>query len=204
MTPTTPRTKTPRTGRRPGESTTRQAILDAAGKRFMERGYQGATMRAIAKDAGVDASLLVHFFGNKITLFSESVQWPFEPEDAMPQILAKGRSNIGENLVALLLRIWDKEGTRNPILTLLAAATVEPEAAQMLAEFIRDRLFQPLLAELGSDQPELRADLLSSQLMGLGVLRYVLKAEPLASAKRADVVRWVGPNVQRYATGKLD
>lgn len=199
-----PKTKTPRTGRRPGENTTREAILEAAGKLFMDRGYQGATMRAIAKEAGVDASLLVHFFGNKITLFSEAVQWPFEPEEEMPKILANGRGNIGKNLVALLLRIWDKEGTRKPILTLLAAATVEPEAAQMLGEFIRDRLFAPLLAELGSDQPEIRANLLSSQLMGLGLFRYVVKFEPLASAKHSEVIAAVGPTLQRYLTGKLD
>jgi AcrR family transcriptional regulator len=199
-----PKTKTPRTGRRPGASSTRDEILEAARKLFLERGYQGATMRAIAKEAGVDASLIIHFFGNKLALFAEAVTWPFEPEDEMPKILADGRRNIGRNLVALVIRIWDEQGTRSPILTLLAAATVEPEAAEMLSEFIRDRLFTPLLTELGSDHPDLRADLLSSQLMGLGILRYVLRAEPLASAKPADVIRWIGPNVQRYLTIKLD
>jgi AcrR family transcriptional regulator len=191
-------------GRRPGASETQEQIRQAAAKLFVERGYQGATMRAIAKDAGVDASLIVHFFGNKLNLFAESVEWPFDPEVEMPKILADGRRNVGRNLVRLLIRIWDKEGTRSPILTLLAAATVEPEAAEMLAGFVRERLFAPLLDELGSDHPEMRADLLSSQLMGLGITRYVLRAEPLASAKSADVIRWVGPNVQRYLTLKLD
>jgi AcrR family transcriptional regulator len=204
VSPSPPKTKTPRTGRRPGASGTQEEILEAARKLFIERGYQGATMRAIAKEAGVDASLIVHFFGNKLNLFSESVEWPFEPEVEMPKILAKGRANIGKNLVDLLLRIWDKEGGRSAVLTLLAAAVVEPEAAKMLGEFIRDRLFAPLLAELGSDQPEFRADLLSSQLSGLGLFRYVVGFDPLASAKRSEVIEAVGPTLQRYLTGKLD
>lgn len=203
MSPSTPKTKTPRTGRRPGPSTTQAQILEAARELFIERGYQGATMRGIAKKAGVDASLIVHFFGNKLNLFAEAVEWPFDPEEEMPRILADGRRNIGRNLVALVLRIWDKEGGRHPILTLFATATIEPEAAEMLREFVSKRLFAPLLEELDVDQKELRTNLLSSQLLGLGLARYVLRYEPLASAKSADVIDWVAPNVQRYATGKL-
>ena len=199
-----PKTKTPRTGRRPGASSTQEQILEAARKLFLERGYQGATMRAIAKEAGVDASLIVHFFGNKLGLFAESVEWPFEPEEEMPKLLADGRGQVGRNVVALVVRIWDKAGTRNPVLTLVAAAVTEPEAAEMLGEFVRERLFAPLLERLGSDQPQLRANLLASQLLGLGLVRYVLRYEPIASAKPAEVIDWVAPNVQRYLTGKLD
>src|SRR3954465_3827824 len=101
------KTKTPRTGRRPGASSTQAEILRAARKLFLERGYQGATMRGIATEARVDASLIVHFFGNKLNLFSEAVEWPFDPEKEMPKLFANGRRNVGRNLVALVLRIWD-------------------------------------------------------------------------------------------------
>jgi AcrR family transcriptional regulator len=202
--PPIPKTKTPRTGRRPGASGTQEQILEAARKLFLERGYQGATMRAIAKEAGVDASLIVHFFGNKLTLFSEAVEWPFEPDEVMPRLLADGRANVGRNVVALLVRVWDRYGTRNPVLTLVAAAVTEAEAAEMLGEFVRERLFSPLLDRLGSDRPQERANLLASQLLGLGLVRYVLRYEPLASAKPSQVIDWVAPNVQRYLTGKLD
>jgi AcrR family transcriptional regulator len=204
VSPSTPKTRTPRTGRRPGASGTQEQILEAARKLFLERGYEGATMRAIAKEAGVDASLIVHFFGNKLSLFAEAVEWPFEPEEEMPKLLADGRSQVGRNCVALLVRIWDKQGTRSPVLTLLGAAVTEPEAAEMLGEFVRERLFAPLLMRLGSDQPHVRANLLASQLVGLGLVRYVLRYEPLASAKPSEVIDWVAPNVQRYLTGKLD
>ncbi|MGA9373005.1 MAG: TetR family transcriptional regulator [Solirubrobacterales bacterium] len=204
MSPRTPKTKTPRTGRRPGTSSTQEQILEAARKLFLERGYQDATMRAIAKEAGVDASLIVHFFGNKLTLFAEAVQWPFDPEVEMPKLLADGRGKLGRNLVSLLLRIWEEQGSRSPVLTLLGAAVSDPEAAEMMGEFVRHPLYAPLLERLGSDQPELRANLLASQLVGLGLARYVLKFEPLASAKPSQVADWIGPNIQRYLTGKLD
>jgi AcrR family transcriptional regulator len=204
VSPTTPKTKTPRTGRRPGASGTQEQILEAARKLFLERGYQGATMRAIAKEAGVDASLIVHFFGSKLNLFAEAVEWPFDPEEEMPKLLADGRGQVGRNVVGLLIRFWDEEGTRSPVLTLLGAAVTEPAAAEMLGEFVRERLFTPLLDRLGSDRPEMRANLLASQLVGLGLVRYVLRYEPLASAKPAQVIDWISPNVQRYLTGKLD
>jgi AcrR family transcriptional regulator len=196
-------TRTPRTGRRPGRSSTRQAILEAAGRLFAERGYEGATMRAIAADAGVDAALVVHFFGNKATLLAEAVHWPFEPEEEMPKLLADGRRNVGRNLVRLFVRTWDEEGRRNPILTLIDAATSEPQAAAMMREFLRDRLFAPLVERLDVDRPALRGQLAGSQLIGLGLTRYLLVLDPLASADPDELVGWVGPTLQRYLTGKL-
>jgi AcrR family transcriptional regulator len=196
-------TRTPRTGRRPGASSTREDILDAARRLFSERGYQGATMRAIAAEAGVDAALVVHFFGNKATLLAEAVEWPFDPEVEMPKLLVDGRHHVGRHLVGLFVRTWDDEGSRNPILTLLRAATIEPQAAAMLREFMGG-LYAPLMDRLQVDQPELRADLAVSQLLGLGLVRYLLRAEPLASATPEAVVDWIAPTVQRYLTGKLD
>src|SRR5215218_3899580 len=197
-------TRTPRTGRRPGATSTRQAILEAARRLFAERGYQGATIRAIAAEAGVDAALVVHFFGNKATLLAQAVEWPFDPEIEMPKLLAEGKHHVGRRLVALVVRTWDEEGTRNPVLTLLRAATTEPQAAEMMGAFLRTRLFAPLMERLGSDRPDLRTTLAASQLVGMGLARHVLRVEPLASAKPADVVDWYGPTLQRYLTGKLE
>jgi AcrR family transcriptional regulator len=199
-----PATKSPRTGRRPGTSSTREAILLAARRQFAEQGYAGATMRSIAAEAGVDASLVVHFFANKPSLLAAAVEWPFDPEEAIPALLADGRRNVGRNLVALVVRTWDEEGTRHPVLTLLRAAMTEPQAAEMMREFLSRKLFSPLLAELGSDHPELRTDLAVSQLVGLAVARYVLRLEPLASFEADALVAIVAPTLQRYLTGKID
>ena len=176
----------------------------AAQKLFLDDGYEGATMRAIAKEAGVDASLIMHFFGNKAGLFAEAVEWPHEPEVEIPKLLKDGRGQVGHNLVGLLVRTWDREGGRNPILATVRASMVEPEASVMLRDFLRERLYAPLFEALGSDRPDLRSNLLATQMIGLGMIRYVQKFEPLASAKPADVIAWVGPSAQRYLTGKLD
>jgi AcrR family transcriptional regulator len=196
-------TRTPRTGRRPGASSTRQAILGSARRLFAERGYDGATLRAIAADAGVDAALVVHFFGSKAALLSEAIDWPWNPEIEVANALIDGPRQAGPRLVTLFVRTWDEENRRNPILTLLRAATTEPQAARLLREFLRQELFAPLMERLGSDEPELRANLAAAQLVGLGITRYVLGFEPLASAEPAQVVAWIGPTLQRYLTGKF-
>ena len=200
--PTRP-TRTPRTGRRRGDSSSRQAILRSARRLFAERGYDGATIRAIASDAGVDAALVVHFFGTMAMLLGEAIDWPWNPEIEVANALIDGPRQAGRRLVALFVRTWDEENRRNPILTLLRAATTEPQAARLLREFLRQELFAPLMERLGSDEPELRANLAAAQLVGLGITRYVLGFEPLASAEPAEVVAWIGPTLQRYLTGKF-
>lgn len=190
-------------GRRPGGSDSREKILAAARERFASHGYAGATMRGIAAEAGVDAALVVHFFGNKAALLHAAVEWPFDPEVEMPKLLAGGRRDVGRNLVRLFVATWDEEGRRDPILTLLDAATSEPAAAALLRDLLRDRLFAPLVERLGVDQPALRGQLCASQLIGLGMTRYLLRLEPLAGAAPDEVVAWVGPTLQRYLTGKL-
>jgi AcrR family transcriptional regulator len=197
------RTRTPRTGRRPGDSGTREAILAAARRQFAAKGYDAASMRAIAAEAGVDVALVAHFFGNKAGLLAEAIEWPFDPEDEIPRVLAKGPERAGAGLVRLLVETWDHEGSRHAIITLLGSATTEPRAAELMRTFLQHRLLGPLLKQLDVDRPELRAELAASQLLGLGLARHVLAFEPLASADAASVVDWVAPSVQRYLTGEL-
>jgi AcrR family transcriptional regulator len=196
-------TRTPRTGRRPGASGSRDAILDAASRLFAEHGYVATSLRAIAAEAGVDAALIIHFFGTKAELLTAAVKWPFDPETEMERISARGRRHAGEELVRLVVRTWDREGDRNAIMTMLRAAAVEPAAADLMREFIQHDLFPPLMRRLKPSQPELRANLVSSQLMGLGIARYVLRLQPLSGMTEDEVVGWVAPNVQRYLTGRV-
>lgn len=199
-------TRTPRTGRRTAASGahTREAILAAAGRLFAEHGFEGASMRSIAAEAGVDAALITHFFGSKANLLVAAIDWPLDPQRELPRLLAEGPDHVGERLVTLFVRTWDRERTRHPVIILLRAATTEPAAAELLATVLRTSLFGPLLAELGVNKPELRASLLASQLGGLGLARYILAFEPLASAPPRDVIRWIAPTIQRYLTGSLD
>jgi AcrR family transcriptional regulator len=192
-----------RTGRRPGETGTRQAILEAARELFAERGYEGASVRAIAAEAGVDASLVMHFFGSKIGLLEAAIEWPFDPDVEIPRLLDEGPEHVGTRLVRLLVNTWDRDGSRNTIITLLASAASEPRAAELLRTFLQMRLYGPLAERLGCDQPAIRGELCASQMLGLGLARYVLRFEPLASADASRVEAWAGPTLQRYLTGPL-
>jgi AcrR family transcriptional regulator len=194
-------TKTPRTGRRAGSGDSREAILEAARRLFAERGYDGASLRMIAAEAGVDAALVVHFFGSKAKLLTASVRWPFDPDVEIERVLED--EHTGHALTRLFVTTWDDLGERNPIITLLRSATTEPEAAALTREFMSRRLLEPLLSRLGSDQPRLRADLVASQLMGLGLARYILRLQPLADTDPEAVITSVAPTIQRYLTGNL-
>ena len=62
--------------------------------------------------------MLVHFFGNKVNLLAEAIEWPFDPEVEMPRLLAAGKRNVGRRLAELAIHTWDDEGTRHPVFTL--------------------------------------------------------------------------------------
>ncbi len=55
---------------------------------------------------------------------------------------------------------------------------------------------------IDADRPELRATLCGSQIVGLVMLRYVVKVEPVASAGHDELVAWIAPTLQRYLTGE--
>lgn len=52
----------------PDDLTARARIREAAIRAFARHGFEAVSMRAIAKDAGVSAALIVHHFGDKGTL----------------------------------------------------------------------------------------------------------------------------------------
>lgn len=186
-----------RTGRRPGPTGTREAIVGAARAAFAADGYGATSLRGIARDAGVDPALVIHFFGSKAGLFTAAVGWPFEPEEEMRRVVADGPGSIGTNLARMFVRHWEDERDRSPIVAILHVATGDPASAALMREYLVEHLLRPLIAELGSDQPELRAGMIVSQLIGFGLTRYVLGYEPLASAPVDTVVELLADAIQR-------
>ena len=176
----------------------REAILDAARRQFAEQGYEGATMRAIARDAGVDPALVSYYFGSKSGLFMESLRLPVNPAEAIEAVLAEGTRGLGERLVTRFLQVWDNPVSGEPIIGVLRSAASRPE---LLREFVERQIVPRLASAFGGPDAELRASAFASQMLGLALARYVLRAEPLASAEPAQVVALIGPTLQRYIDG---
>jgi AcrR family transcriptional regulator len=193
-----------RTGRRPGNSGTREAILDAARRAFAERGYQQATIREVAGIAGVDPALVHHYFGTKQDLFVAAVEIPVNPFEAFVELVSEdGLDTLGERLLGLFLSVWDQSDQHSPLLALIRSAVSEERAAAMLREFITEEILGRIARELGTPDARLRTNLVASQLVGLIMARYVIRIEPLASTPAAVLVAAIGPTLQRYITGDI-
>lgn len=199
-----------RTGRRGGDSGTREAILDAARKRFAAHGYAGATIRRIAADAGVDPALVHHFFGTKERLFAAAVRLPVVPGELIGSALAAGAGDpggsLGEHLVMTALSAWDVAEIRDTFLGLLRSAATSEQALIMLREFVTEAIVGRLSAAAKTADPveaRYRAALVASQVVGLGIARQVLGLGPLADAGRAELAAAVGPTLDRYLSGDL-
>ncbi|MCW3817307.1 TetR family transcriptional regulator [Micromonospora sp. DR5-3] len=193
-----------RTGRRPGNPDTREAILAAARTAFAERGFDAASIRAIATAAGVDPALVHHYFGTKEELFRATVAIPIDPAELLPAVLAAGPDRAGERLIRTFLSVWDSP-VGGAAVALLRSAVSNEWTARLLREFLVTQVLRRVLDQLDVDPAELplRGALVGSQLAGLAMMRYVIRLEPVASAAPETLVTAIAPTVQRYLTGDL-
>jgi AcrR family transcriptional regulator len=193
-----------RRGRRAAGEDTRAALVAAAREVFVEKGYDGATVRAIAAKAGVDAAMVNHWFGGKEGLFAQSVlQLPFDPSEILKRLLDGPVEQAGERIIRTFVTVWDATGG-GTFAALIRSVTSQQEVANALKSFFVNAIFKNLLTEIGAEQRELRATLCATQMVGLGIVRYVVRFEPLASTDLETVVKAIAPNMQRYLTGDLD
>jgi AcrR family transcriptional regulator len=198
-----PKTSPGRTGRRSGESGTREAILEAARRRFAEHGFDGATIRGIAADAGVDPALVHHFYGSKEKLFVEAMRFPIVPSEVLSRVAGTGRRRLGEAIVRAVLDVWEAEETRAQALALLRSAVTNERAATMLREFVSSAILGHVAMLAHGEDAPYRASLVASQIVGLGIARYVVGLGPLAAASTDELVAAIGPTVQRYLTDEI-
>jgi AcrR family transcriptional regulator len=199
MTRRTPRRG--RTGRRPGGPDTRGEILAAARTEFGERGYEGASIRAIAARSGVDPALVHHYFGTKEQLFLAVMEIPFVPSEIAAQIVTGPMETIGERAIRTFLATWGDPVKRAPVLALLRSAMTHDLAAALLRQFASRVMLARVVDGLEIPDRELRVEAAVSHLLGVAIMRYVVKIEPLASVSDDELVELVGPVIQRYFDG---
>jgi AcrR family transcriptional regulator len=190
-------------GRRPGASSSRDDVLAAARAEFAASGYEGATMRAIARRAGVDPALVSHHFGSKEGLFAAAVELPFDPAAVLPRVVAGDLDGLGERLVRFFLAVWEDPAGRQRFAAVLRGAVTHERSAELLRGFVTTEVVGRVAAALDVPDAPLRASLVGSQLVGLAMVRYVVGVPPLAGADLEQVVAAVAPTVQRYLTGDL-
>jgi len=178
-------------------------VLDAARRVFADLGYQQASLRTIAAEAGVDAGMVRHFFGDKAGLFRAAMELPIDPAEIVPLLLAPGLDGVGERVVRFFLGLWDNPDLRGPFLSLIRSVTGHEESATMFRQFVTEQVVGRIAAALGKPDAHLRSTLVGSQLVGLAMIRYVVKVEPLASAPVDQVVAAIAPTIQHYLTGDL-
>ena len=194
-------TSTPR-GRRPGSPDTRAAILDAARARFGTAGFRATTIRAVAADAGVDAALVHHYFGTKDDLFLAAMQLPVDPRQLLAPVLGGGIEGAAERFLGVFLSVWD-DPELQPALLAVARGVMEPGGGRLLSDGFLPVVVRPIAEALGVDRPDERMPLVASQMVGLILVRYVLRVEPLASMPADRVVATYAPTIQRYLADPL-
>jgi AcrR family transcriptional regulator len=192
-----------RTGRRPGPSTTRADILAAARESFAELGYDRTSVRGVAGRAGVDPALVHRFFGSKDDLLAAALEVAVNPAERIPEVMAGEPSALGERVVRYFLSVWEQSPSREVMIGMLRSAATNEQAAKLMREFFSNEVLARIAAPLAGEDAELRTTLMSSQLLGLATIRYILRVEPLASASQETIVTALAPTLQRYLTGEL-
>ncbi|SCK58401.1 TetR family transcriptional regulator [Streptomyces sp. WMMB 322] len=185
-----------------GEPATRDRILGAARTEFAERGYDKASIRAIARRAGVDSALVHHYFGTKEQVFTAAVQGAFAPAMGIPDLLLSGsREEWGERLVGYVFKIWEDAVTRDPLMAIMRSAVNNETAASIFRGLVSRNLLERVAGGLDKPDAALRVELAIAQLVGTAMLRYVIKVEPLASVRPEELIPRLAPFVQRHLTG---
>jgi AcrR family transcriptional regulator len=187
-----------RTGRRPGTSDTRDQILAVARRRFATRGYDATSLRAIATDAKVDPALLIHYFGTKEGLFTAATGLPTGLSEVFAGQEGQTLRDFAESLTRSYLRFVDSDQSRNAILALVRSAVSNEKAAAMLREFLAAELLPVIASRTGHENAPVRAGLVAAQLMGVAMLRHVVRLDPVARATADEIVALVAPVIEHY------
>ncbi|MDJ1133830.1 TetR family transcriptional regulator [Streptomyces iconiensis] len=175
---------------------TRAAILRAARDRFAAEGYERATIRLIAREADIDPSMVMRYYGNKAGLFAAAAEFDLR----MPDVSYAPREHVGVILVRHFLDVWEDD---EAFTALLRVGVTNPAGAEKMRGIFRDQL-RPLAESLNPDPEEAdkRLAFVASQMLGMALSRYVLRLPPAVDLTRDEIVRWLAPTIQGYLTGE--
>jgi len=178
-------------------------ILSAAREEFAQHGWAGTTMRAVARAADVDPALVYHYFGSKEALLDAATNPPQRWLDSVARTWTTPVDELGAALLWRMLGAWADDEIGPVLRAVLLTAAHDEATREKLRRVVESSLMG--VSALGVDDRDRlrRSGLISSQMMGLAMMRYVWKVEPVASMSDDELVAAIAPNLQHYIEGDL-
>lgn len=188
----------------------RDQIKQVAERQFIARGYDGTTMRSIAKKAGCDPAMVSYYFGSKQRLFRECFDLPLDPLEQVLQLWEPGIEGVAERLLDFAFTLYEERLTKNRMKALMRALITDAETTQRFRSYIRDNLqkgvvqlldsLAPYLPPAQKRQLEVRfpmlIEILMSMIYGVATMRYIVQLEPVASMERSELQNRLAPILQ--------
>jgi AcrR family transcriptional regulator len=190
-----------RPGRRPGGPDTRGEILQSARESFADKGFAATSIRAIAREAGVDAALVHHYFDSKDVLFIEAMALPVDPRQVAARILDGPPEEIGRRIATVFLGVWESPDGQQRMKAIFRSIVSSDEVARMMREGVTQMIIQPVSRTLDVPDAHLRVSLVATQLIGVAMVRYLIELEPVASVDVATLIDRLAPVLQLHLTG---
>ena len=188
-----------RRGPRPAGEDTRARITEAARSEFADKGYEGTSMRSVARVAGVDPALVHHYFDGKADLFAQAVVMTrVNPAMLVERVLDGPLEALGERLVRMFLAVWDDPDNQERLVALVRAVHTNDEVGALFRQFVAREVVGQVTRRTQVPDPELRGALAAAQIVGLATTRYVVRMPPMVDASPDELARWLGPTLQRY------
>jgi AcrR family transcriptional regulator len=178
---------------------TKAAILEAAQQMFATQGYERATIREIAARAAIDPAMVIRYFGSKEGLFARATAFDLN----LPDLAGVAKPEIGTTLVAHFLEVWEGSLSNGGLISLLRAAASNEDAANAVRAIFGGQVVPMLARVVPPAELPVRAGLVATQIMGLAITRYILKVPPVVAMDRPQIVRLLGPVMQRYVFDEL-
>jgi AcrR family transcriptional regulator len=189
---------------RPGAETgAREAILVAARTRFLEHGYDAVTLRAVARDAGVNVALISYYFGSKRGLFGAVMALVANPAEAVAEVVKGDPATLGPRALRQMLASWDGPESGPALLAMLRRVAADDHSAALVREVLERELLGRIAERIGGPDARARAMAFCTQMAGIIVTRYLLRMEPIASMTPEEIVRHYGPALQAPLQGAV-
>ncbi|MFI5855210.1 TetR family transcriptional regulator [Streptomyces parvulus] len=171
---------------------TKAAILRAARERFAAQGYERTTIRAVAADAAIDPSMVMRYFGNKSQLFDATLAIDLR----LPDLADVPADDLAQTLVRHFLERWEGDPADDALLVLMRSAVTNEQAAARMHEIFAAQIAPALTAALGPERAARRAGLVSAQLLGLGLTRYLLRLPAVTALAPDEIEDALAPALQ--------